>query len=595
MKYTIGTLFSGIGGPEVAARALGMKELFYCDINEFGLAVLRKHFPDAEEFHDVTKEDFSKYMGMVTMMVGGFPCFTEGTPVLTSEGYLPIEEVRKGMMVCTHNGKFEKVLQTMSHIGHALMEISVEGLDVPIRCTPNHPFLVLNRRKGYAPEWVEANELTSDMFLLAPDSEQRRGIDSTCSPTSVLRPSEGKNTFKIVTIIRKFKTQTFYNLNVEHEHTYTVHGIAVHNCQPFSSAGERRGADDHRYLWPYFLKVINQVRPTCVLGENVSGIATMVEPYGEPVQVEHQAALFDEGDEVREFELRERYTITRVCEDLDGAGYNVQTVLVPAAAVGAPHKRNRIFFIAFRKDGVVCGLDRFHVGIDPGADGGDSEETFQWPASDPLGDGLQGEGVGGRHDVQERVGPDQGAPQLPCGAGDAWCCPGWEAFPAESPICGRDDGFPVGLVRYLTADVYSHTREAMTPDVSARLKEMMEHGTQEYKDMMSRHKVKYSEIPMALRFGVFFSEAEESVWATKVSAKVLGYIIDRLKRIDNIDKFFALCKRVQDEIRSIRRYVYQESIKAYGNAIVPAVIYEIMKACLGAVDKMREVGSVSHV
>lgn len=134
----------------------------------------------------------------------------------------------------------------------------------------------------------------------------------------------------------------------------------------------------------------------------------------------------------------------------------------------------------------------------------------------------------------------------------------------------------------------------MTPDVSARLKEMMEHGTQEYKDMMSRHKVKYSEIPMALRFGVFFSEAEESVWATEVSAKVLGYI-DRLKRIDNIDKFFALCKRVQDEIRSIRRYVYQESIKAYGNAIVPAVIYEIMKACLDSVDKMREVGSVSHV
>ena len=587
MKYTIGTLFSGIGGPEVAARALGMKELFYCDINEFGLAVLRKHFPDAEEFHDVTKEDFSKYMGMVTMMVGGFPCFAEGTPVLTSEGYLPIEEVRKGMMVYTHNGKFEKVLQTMSHIGHALMEIGVEGLDVPIRCTPNHSFLVFNRRKDFAPEWVQANELTSDMFLFAPDSEQRRRIDGAHSPTSVLRPSGEKNTFKIVTIIRKFKTQTFYNLNVEHEHTYTVHGIAVHNCQPFSSAGERRGADDHRYLWPYFLKVINQVRPTVVIGENVAGIATMVEPNGEPVQVERQASLFDEGDEVREFELRERYTISRVCEDLDGAGYNVQPVLVPAAAVGAPHKRNRVFFIAFRKDGVVCGVDRFHVGIDPGADGGDSEETFQWPASDSLSDGLQGAWHYGGHDVEERMGQDEGVTQLPGGAGDARSCPGWRSFPAESPLCGRDDGFCTGLVRYLTPNVYAHVAELMDEGVRVEVDAMLR-GRPDYKDMVRRHKIRFGEIPVALMYGVK-RDMELSAWAPKVSDKIMGYMDGKLKTIDSTDKFFALCRKVQDELRSIRRYVYQESLKAYGNAIVPAVIYEIMKACLDSVDRMRGV------
>lgn len=137
----------------------------------------------------------------------------------------------------------------------------------------------------------------------------------------------------------------------------------------------------------------------------------------------------------------------------------------------------------------------------------------------------------------------------------------------------------------MTPEVYSHVNELMDAGVWKEVDGMLE-GQGGYKDMVARHKIRFGQIPVALMYGVQ-RDRELSVWAPKVSDKVMGYLDDKLKKIDSADKFFALCRKVQDEIRSIRRYVYQESLKAYGNAIVPAVIYEIMKACLDSVDRMR--------
>lgn len=110
-------------------------------------------------------------------------------------------------------------------------------------------------------------------------------------------------------------------------------------CQPFSVAGQRKGAGDDRYLWPEMLRVIDEVRPTWVIGENVAGITSMVQPC-EVISVENHSDLFGEDNYTIETE-RAEYVIETVCRDLEGIGYSVQPFIIPACAVGAPHRRDR--------------------------------------------------------------------------------------------------------------------------------------------------------------------------------------------------------------------------------------------------------------
>lgn len=83
------------------------------------------------------------------------------------------------------------------------------------------------------------------------------------------------------------------------------------------------------------LRAIDEIRPTWVVGENVAGLATMVEA-GVLTDLGGSPSLFDEGDDVHGYLLRETFTIERICSDLERLGYSVQPVLIPAAAVGAP-------------------------------------------------------------------------------------------------------------------------------------------------------------------------------------------------------------------------------------------------------------------
>ena len=71
---THASVFSGIGGPEVAATMLGWTNLFHCEINEFGRKILDYHYPEAESYEDITKTDFTKWRGKVNVLTGGFPC-----------------------------------------------------------------------------------------------------------------------------------------------------------------------------------------------------------------------------------------------------------------------------------------------------------------------------------------------------------------------------------------------------------------------------------------------------------------------------------------------------------------------------------------
>lgn len=89
-------------------------------------------------------------------------------------------------------------------------------------------------------------------------------------------------------------------------------------CQPFSQAGKRRGTADNRYLWPEMFRVIQIAKPAWVIAENVRGLAT-----------------WNDG-----------LVLEQVCTDLEAEGYEVQPFIIPACAVNAPHRRERVWFIA---------------------------------------------------------------------------------------------------------------------------------------------------------------------------------------------------------------------------------------------------------
>jgi DNA (cytosine-5)-methyltransferase 1 len=237
-------------------------------------------------------------------------------------------------------------------------------------------------------------------------------------------------------------------------------------CQPFSLAGQRKGADDNRYLWPEMLRVIREIRPTWVVGENVAGILTMVQP-GAEVEVGGQASLF--GEDYRKRVLhRQEYVIETICRDLECEGYAVQPLLIPACAVGAPHRRDRIWFIAHRTNAGVEAMQFtgqngiYAVGTSSHADGdrytscGTSCRTEKERCERAAVSGQRGgrcewfNGLDGFSRIaadpygkRQKYGNDQGP--------ERWDKPDerfkkqysssiWEKFPTQSPICIGDDG-----------------------------------------------------------------------------------------------------------------------------------------------------------
>ena len=71
---THASLFSGIGGFDLAAEWMGWQNLFHCEWNPFGQQVLKHHFPQSISYHDITKTDFTIHRGTVDILTGGFPC-----------------------------------------------------------------------------------------------------------------------------------------------------------------------------------------------------------------------------------------------------------------------------------------------------------------------------------------------------------------------------------------------------------------------------------------------------------------------------------------------------------------------------------------
>jgi DNA (cytosine-5)-methyltransferase 1 len=246
-KLTHGSLFSGIGGFDLAAEWMGWDNKFHCEWNEFGQKVLHHYWPEAECFTDITKSDFKKYYGKIDILTGGFP------------------------------------------------------------------------------------------------------------------------------------------------------------CQPYSSAGKRKGKDDERHLWPEMLRAIREISPRFVVGENVRGLTNW-----------NGGLVFEE-----------------VCAELESYGYQVAPVIIPACGVGAPHKRERIWFVAYADGAEQRNYTR--------ANDREAEKVWrqnQGNVSRELsgyGDATYSKGV--RFQKSIKVGKLERTRSKLTGKRT-----NWNQFPTQSPVCSGDDG-----------------------------------------------------------------------------------------------------------------------------------------------------------
>lgn len=186
-------------------------------------------------------------------------------------------------------------------------------------------------------------------------------------------------------------------------------------CQPYSNAGKRKGKEDDRHLWPEMLQVIREIQPRFVVGENVSGLLSW-----------NNGMVFHE-----------------IITDLENEGYETQAFLIPACATNAPHRRDRIWFVAHAR----C----FYKGCKTKSKRASSnfarcsfdenkrikDNSYEiWNFTDTDDQGLQ------RGKVNGSIKPirQDGKKQL------ARCFSSkWQNFPTQPPICGRDDGIPTEL------------------------------------------------------------------------------------------------------------------------------------------------------
>lgn len=473
---THASLFSGIGGFDLAAEWMGWHNSFHCEINEFCTKILNYHFPDAEHYTDITRTDFSKWRGRIDVLSGGFP------------------------------------------------------------------------------------------------------------------------------------------------------------CQPFSLAGQRKGADDNRYLWPQMLRAIREIRPTWVVGENVAGILTMVQP-GAEVEVGGQASLF--GEDYRKRVLhRQEYVIETICRDLEREGYAVQPLLIPACAVGAPHRRDRIWFIAR----LVTHPKSCRNSRTPHEAGSEAWNEVEQsiiggsvrPASNPnrdrcrnwtneqklisecerkddycngCKDGITTYSNSKRQKYRNDQGPErrdkpdeQFKPQYSTSI--------WENFPTQPPIRRGYDGISTNVVRYIRNEVYEELYKHYGSEDLSGLWQVIQQEKVRF-EIGRLYEIPQPDILLQImqrtsQAGRFEQSKDKlSPWSKETSKRVLRYLRNNPKlassslgqkykeqyrgeltdTLSELSHEIALAtKKIIEECEKTSLRVRQESVKAYGNAVLPQVVYEIFKA-----------------
>jgi DNA (cytosine-5)-methyltransferase 1 len=188
-------------------------------------------------------------------------------------------------------------------------------------------------------------------------------------------------------------------------------------CQPFSTAGKRKGTDDERYLWGEMLRAIQEIKPKFVIAENVFGITNI------------------DGGLVFE----------QVCLDLETEGYEVQPFIIPAAAKNAPHRRDRVWFIAQNTNGI--GLDNGKINTECRGDREFKSTSCNRKINKTFNDITHSNRKRCEWQRKCRIIKETRKNRNKRFRKLGNFKYKWEKFPTESPICGGNDGLPTELDR----------------------------------------------------------------------------------------------------------------------------------------------------
>jgi len=176
-------------------------------------------------------------------------------------------------------------------------------------------------------------------------------------------------------------------------------------CQPYSQAGKRKGKEDERHLWPEMLRIIREIRPRWIVGENVRGLVNW-----------NGGLVFDE-----------------IHFDLETLGYEVQSFVLPACSKNAPHRRDRIWIVAYTND--------TNTGSDNRGNEGTAKEIRRKKTGDVLGTLCD---VGNVTDAEMPRGAGKFIKKSRKSKFNGQNCgniqTGFEKFPTQPPICSGNDG-----------------------------------------------------------------------------------------------------------------------------------------------------------
>ena len=191
-------------------------------------------------------------------------------------------------------------------------------------------------------------------------------------------------------------------------------------CQPFSVAGQQKGKEDDRHLWPEMFRLIQEIRPRWVIGENVAGFIRM--------------ALDD------------------VLHDLEGEGYTTQSFVIPACAVGGIHRRDRCWIVAHSGDS--SRRDSEQQGVRETCCG--REEAVRTSATDEIAGSSEASGAMANTNCERPQGQpftrgDGGNREKPNDQQSARCRSSQQfrsiELPTQSAVRHRDDGLPDNVAR----------------------------------------------------------------------------------------------------------------------------------------------------